>query len=509
MLKKQSLTETTLNNGAWQSTTVIFQGVIQIIVIAIMARLLSPSDFGLIAIANLVIGFAAMFTRFGLSKAIVQKKNLTEVDIRVAFTVSLAMAMLLTALLYIFAPIIARFFRNPEAIPIIQALSISFVFSNLGITSKALLTRKLAFKKLFWVATWTYTFGYALVGIVLILKGYGVWALVYASLATKLVESAVLLILQPHPKRPSFQRKELEELIHFGGGVTLSALFKYIGNNGDYFVIGRWLGPMALGIYQQAFNILVIFARYLGNVLESVLFATVSLIQDEQERLTRAYTRSLSLINLILLPLSIVMIILAPEIIIVYLGEQWTEAIMPMQILLVGLTFRSQSRISDAFAHAVGEVYQPALRKGIFAAIIIMGSLIGQFWGIIGVSIAVTFAMILDCILVVELGLRLTKIPYREYAKSMLPGIYMSGLILLMGLPFINLLRTLFNSSFWILFISIFVIGGTINIFIVVIPVVLGASGLWFTNAVVGMLPQAWATKFRSSWWGRRVLLYK
>lgn len=481
----------------------------QIGVIAIMARLLTPADFGLIAVANLVIGFAAMFTQFGLAKAIVQKKNLTEVDIRVGFTTSVAMALFLAALLYLFAPLIAQFFRNSDVVPIMRMLSFSFVLSNIGVISEALLTRKLAFKKLFWVTFWAYSFGYALVGIVLALMGYRVWALVYATLATKLVESVVLLVLQPHPKRPTFQRKELGELIHYGGGVTLSALFKYVANNGDYFVIGRWLGSAALGVYQQAFNILVIFARYLGDVLERVLFATASLIQDEQARLTRAYTRSLSLINLILLPLSIFMIILAPEIILVYLGGQWTEAIVPMQILLVGLTFRSQSRISDAFAHAVGEVYQPALRKAIFAAIIIVGSLIGQFWGITGVSTAVTLAMILDCVLVVELGLRLTHTPHKEYVHNMLPGIYMGGLVLLIGWPFASLLRTLFEGSFWILLMSVLATGILLGSIIILTPAVLGTSGLWFADAVVGMLPQRWATKLRASWWGRRVLLVR
>ncbi len=335
----------------------------------------------------------------------------------------------------------------------------------------------------------------------------GCGRLVYGTLATKLVESAVLLILQPHPKRPIFQRKELGELIHYGGGVTLSALFKYVANNGDYFVIGRWLGSATLGIYQQAFNILVIFARYLGDVLERVLFATASIIQDEQARLTRAYALSLSLINLILLPLSTFMIILAPEIILVYLGGQWTEAIVPMQILLVGLTFRSQSRISDAFAHAVGEVYQPALRKAIFAVTIIVGSLIGQSWGIIGVSTAVTFAMILDCVLVVELGLRLTHTPRKEYVHNMLPGIYMGGLALLIGWLIASLFRTLFDGSFWILLMSVLVTGILLVSFIILTPAILGKSGLWFADAVVGMLPVRWATKLRASWWGRRALL--
>jgi O-antigen/teichoic acid export membrane protein len=505
-LKKQSLTQKTLNSGAWQSATVFFQGTVQLVVIAVLARLLTPADFGLVAIANLVIGFAAFFTRFGLVKAIIQKKELTEIHIRVGFTAAFAMAFLIAAILFLLAPFVARFFDNADVTPIMRVLSFSFILSNLGTVSEALLTRELAFKKLFWVTIWTYTFGYALVGIGLAALGYGVWALVLAALATKFVHSVVLLIMQPHAKRPSFQRQELGELLNYGGGVTLSALFKYGANNGDYLIIGRWLGPVALGIYQQAFNILVIFARYLGEVLENVLFATASLIQDQQQRLSRAYSHSLSLINLLLLPITVLMIVLAPEIVLVYLGNQWLEAILPTQILLVGLTFRSQSRISDAFVHATGEVYKPAIRKAVFIVLVVLGSWVGQHWGIIGVAVAVTLAMIIDCFLVLDLGLRFTGLRARDYLLGMLPGAHMSGLVLLLCLPLTLWLRSMIDSPLVVLLITLFVTGSILFGLVLAAPAILGKNGVWFVNQALGMLPQRrWIVRYRTVWLSRRV----
>lgn len=477
-----SLTSRTVNSTFWQSSAVAFQAVVQLMVVAVLARLLEPADFGLIAVANLVIGFAGMFTQFGFSQAIIQKKILTSIDIRVAFSLSLTTAFAMMISLLLTAPIFARFFRNPGVVPVLQVLSFSFLFANLGIVAESLLVRELAFKKLFWVSLLSYTVGYALVGISLAMLGYGVWALVSAALAVRLMRSIILIWVQSHPKRPSFKRRELHELLRYGGGITLSAQLKYVANNGDYFVIGRWLGPAALGIYQQAFNIVVTFSRYLGDVLEKVLFATASRIQGESDRLARSYSLSLSLVNFLLLPISVIIIVLAPEMVWVYLGPKWMEAVLPTQILAVGLMFRNQSRISDAFVNAMGTVYKTAARKAVFATVVVLGSLIGQQWGIVGVAVAVTFAMILDYLLVLELGIRLTKVGWKQYMVDMLPGIAMSGIVLVVTFSIATFLRSLNAGPFWVLIGSLLATLLVVATVVGLFPPVLGATGLRFAK---------------------------
>lgn len=480
-----NLTKRTLSNGSWQFSLVSFRTIAQLVVIAILARLLTPEDFGLVAVANVAIGFIATFTRFGLGQAIVQRKDLTERHIRVSFTFALLSAVLFAGLLVISAPLISLIFRNQSVIPILRALSLSFVFVNLGIVAEFLLMRDLAFDRLFRATVVTFTFGYSLIGISFALMGLGAWALVGATLATDLVSSVALIRLRPHSKKLLLSKKEFKELVHFGGGITLANFANYLASASDYFIVGRWLGAASLGIYQQAFNVMLLPAKYLGDVLDRVLFASASLVQDKSESLAKGYRQSTSIVNLILMPISVVMIVLAPEIILTMFGSKWQEAILPLQILSIGVTFRTMGRISDAFIHAVGSVYSSALRKYIYASLVIVGSLICLPWGIVGVAIAVTLATLLNYMLIIKLGLSLTNIRWRDHLHDLLPGVVLSIVVVLPTVITVSSLREVVSLPLIILIISSLVSLGIATAFILIFPQTLGPSGTWFLKEMV------------------------
>jgi O-antigen/teichoic acid export membrane protein len=480
-----NLTERTLSNGAWQFSLVAFRTIAQLGVIAVLARLLTPEDFGLVAIANVTIGFVAMFTRFGLGQALVQRKDLTERHVRVSFTIAILSAVLLAGLLIISAPLVSSIFRNQSVTPVLRVLSLSFVLVNLGTVAEFLLIRDLAFDRLFRATVLTFTLGYSLAGISLALMGFGAWALVGATLATDLVSSIALTRLQPHSKRLLLSKKELKELIHFGGGITLANLANYLANTGDYFIVGRWLGAASLGIYQQAFNVMLLPAKYLGDVLDRVLFASASLVQEKSDSLAKGYRQSTSVVNLILMPLSVMMIVLAPEIILTLFGSKWQEAILPLQILLISVTFRTMSRISDAFIHAVGAVYDSALRKYIYAALLIAGSIIALPWGIVGVAVAVTLAALSNYFLIVKLGLRLTSIKWQDHLLDLSPGMLLSVVILAPTMITVNYLRGMISLPLITLIISLFVALGTVIGFTLIFPQAIGSAGNWLLKEMM------------------------
>ncbi|MFA7059998.1 MAG: lipopolysaccharide biosynthesis protein [Pedobacter sp.] len=488
MSNRISLTQETLGSGAWQFATLVTQGIVQLAVTAVLARLLGPAEFGVVAVANIAIGFAGIFSKFGFGQAIVQQKILTDRYIRVAFSLSICVAVLLTTLIILIAPIFALFFHNPEITGVLRALSLCVLFNNFSIVAEFLLVREIAFRKLFWVSFFTYTLGYAVCGIIMAMCGYGVWALVGAAIGTSLVHAVVLILLKPHPKRLLFAAAEFRKLTGYGGGVTLSTLFKFIANNGDNFIVGRCLGSASLGIYQQAFNIMVIFARYLGDVLERVLFAVASRIQEQTDRLSLAYCHSLSIIHLLLVPISVMMIVLAPELVMVYLGPKWRDAVQPAQLLMIGLTFRCQSRISDAFVNALGVVYRPALRKVVFALAVIIGAWFGKNWGIAGVALAITISMVIDCFLTLELGLRLTSTKLSTYAKGVIPGFILGLVAYLACFSISNYLRHIYLSSFLVLFCSIAVTTIFLVIFAICFKKLLGTSGIWLFKQLFNLL---------------------
>lgn len=477
-----SLSRQTLVNGAWQSASVAFQGITLLCATGVLARLLNPEDFGVVATANVVAGLAGMLTRFGFGQALVQRAELSDTHVRVAFTASLLTSWLTMGALVLVAPIFNQVFNNPNVGPVLVALSLSFPFTSLGVVAESLLARELAFKSMFWATLASYTLGYVVIGIGLALSGFGAWALVSASLASQLVRSLVLLGLRPHPKRLCLAWHECHELLRFGGGITLSALLKYVANNGDYFVVGRWLGTAALGVYQQAFNVMVLFARYLGDVLESVLFPAASRLQREPRALASAYLRVLALTNLCLLPTSIAMIVLAPEVVRVYLGPKWDAAVLPARILFVALTFRSQSRISDAFVNAVGSVYRAAARKAVFAATVVLGSWYGRHWGIAGVAVAVTLAMVLDCLLVLDLGVRVTRVTWSRYTANFLPGVLMGSVVLLVCAATAQLVRVFCTSPPLVLSASAVAVVLAVCTTAWLFPRMIGPAGLWLVK---------------------------
>jgi len=209
-LPKENLTKKTFSGFAWQYTSFIAQALLQLIVLAVLARLLSPEDFGVLGLAMIFVGFAALFSQLGVGPALIQRSELTPVHIRVGFTLSVILSLVFTLLLVAISPLVARFVRNDQVTDVLLVVSLNFFFTGFGVVAESLLKRNLRFKSLMWASVWSYVFGYALTGIVLAYLGFGVWALVGATLGQSLLKSVLLLIFNPHSVLPSLARREMK-----------------------------------------------------------------------------------------------------------------------------------------------------------------------------------------------------------------------------------------------------------------------------------------------------------
>src|SRR5262249_2262620 len=173
--------------------------------------------------------------------------------------------------------------------------------------------RRLDYRNLLKVELISYTFGYVVVSVVLASLGYGVWALAWAAVIQSLLKTILLLRISPHPMRPSLAFSEARELLNFGIGASLGTLANYAAVNGDYFVVGRWLGTTALGLYSRAYQLMTLPMYQTTSVISSVLFPVYAMIQDESERLRRAYLLSASLSAIVVSPMLAGLAIAAPE----------------------------------------------------------------------------------------------------------------------------------------------------------------------------------------------------
>jgi PST family polysaccharide transporter len=426
------MTNQTLSGLFWTSLATAAHFILLLLVLVVLARLLTPADFGLATAALMAIGFSAIFSQLGIGPAVVQRADLQTAHLRSGFTLSVLLGVLLAVLTWVTAPAVAAFFRLEGLTPLLRALSLIFPLQGLAVVAESLLQRELRFRCLAALDVITIVLGYGVVGITLAALGFAAWALVGAHLAQTVLRTILLLFIRPHPAWPLLERRACAELLYFGGGFTAGRLSNYLAGQGEHLVIGRCLGAVALGVYGRAYQLMAGPAVLFGNVLDRVLFPVMSHVQGDAKRLADAYRRGTALVALVILPLSAVLVLLAPETVLVVLGAEWQAVTVPFQILGVGMLFRTGCKISDALVRATGAVYSRTWRQTAYAVLVLVGAWIGQPWGVEGVALAVLATLAINCFLMAQLSLHEAAMSWSSFGAAHLPGL---ALAVLVGVP--------------------------------------------------------------------------
>jgi PST family polysaccharide transporter len=231
--------------------------------------------------------------------------------------------------------------------------------------------------------------------------------------------------------RKGISRLDFQALLHFGTGVTIANSFGNIAYYVDNVIVARLLGSIALGLYQMAFQIMDLPRRFLGSIIDRVIFAALARVQDDNERMRVGYFHALELANVILVPMTVLFIVIVPETVNVLLGNKWIDLVLPLQILLVQVPLRASLRMADNVGTAVGKVYDIAFLKLLYAIMIGVAAVIGVQQGLAGVAFFVTIAVIINWILMVRFTLRIIDASINLYLKTWIPAC-LAGLIILM-----------------------------------------------------------------------------
>ncbi|MBA3258447.1 MAG: lipopolysaccharide biosynthesis protein [Gemmatimonadales bacterium] len=425
---KAALLRSAFSGLASQYINVFVQGLVQLGLLALLARLLVPADFGLVGLATVFVGLATLLSQFGLRVGIIRLPTLTDRDVRAGFTLALVLGLAGTSLVALSAPLVAALFRSPELTPVLRVLSLTFILANPSLIAEALLERDLAWNRLMWVNLAAFVLGYAATAIALALLGWGYWALVGSQLAQTLWRSVLLLLTQSHPKRPLVSGRELRELTRFGGGFTLARLFNYGAQQGDYLVVGRVLGITPLGFYTRAFKLMQIPTQYFGLIVTKVLFPIMARLQHDPDQLRLTYLLGSAAIGLMSAPLSALMVVTAPELVQVLLGPRWVPAVIPFQVLTVGVVLRNGFLMAYCLDGAVGDMRKRTIRDGLYAASVLLGSVVGVRFGITGVAAAMLLAIVVNYLVAAGMSVQLLSCPWSEYLRAQTPG-FVLGLI--------------------------------------------------------------------------------
>jgi PST family polysaccharide transporter len=423
------LTTRGLAGMLWTLSGTGVQVAVQLGTMMALARLLTPSDFGLMGAATVVIALSQIVSQVGVGPAIIQRSELRPTHIRVATTLSCALGLILGAIVWFGAPAIAGFYRMPDLEPVLRGVAFLFPLDGVNTVARALLTRELRFRQFVACEVASYLVGYAPVSILLAWSGYGVWALVMANIAQVAVRAVTMYLAARYPLRPSLDRTASRQLLSFGFGHSMAQIGSMLSQQGDTLVVGRWLGSAALGVYGRAYTLMVMPATAFGKIVNRVLFPLMAQVQDERKRLASGYERSLAIVALVSLPVSAFLWVVAPEFIRVVLGPAWDAVVLPFRMFTISLLFRMSSKISDACTKAAGEVYQRALIQWTFAAMVVGGAIIAQRWGIGAVAVAVSIAMGINWLSMARLARKVTGLPWSRFIEAHAPAALLAGVI--------------------------------------------------------------------------------
>lgn len=437
-----NLTKKLKNAGFWQTIQIVIQVISQFGYIAVMARLLSKADFGLMALATSFIAIGTIFSEGGMGAALIQRKNITQKHMNAALQGGILIGFGIFFILFFTAKYIANFFDQPQLELLIKVIGINVVLHSVSGISMMLLQKNFKFKYTATITMGATLIGYT-VGIIFAYNNWGVWSLVVATLITTTLNAVGFLYLAPVRLTLKIHIKEWKELFSFGFGVILLKINNYIGNQGLNLVLGKIFTPSLLGVFERTYRIKTLPSVYLGNVLDTIMFPAMSEIQDENERLFRVYQHSLGVVNSVLLPVAVFLIIFSKEVVLILLGSNWLEAVLPLQIMFIVLPFSSSGRMADSVIRAKGLIYKNAVRKFIYVVFLITSVSVGAyFYGIVGSAIAITASYFFNYILMLFLVKRIFNKSINEiFLKPVLSGIYLSGIVLALVILFTTILN--------------------------------------------------------------------
>ena len=415
----------TLGGIGWSWLTVAAKAVLSFLVLAVLSRLLTPSDFGLIGMAWIVKELATRFGQTGIGHALIQRDELTDRHVKVAFALSLALGGAMTAALWLLAPLFGRFFDEPMVVRPLQFLAVAFVIAGVGVVPGHLLRRDLRFKPLMVADLLAYSVGYGLTATVLALRGFGVWALVWGELVRVLIYTATVTVYSPTRLRPCLAAREAADLLSRGVGLSVIQVFDFIVRMGGYFVVGRWLGTASLGYYTRADRLASLPFQFVGGSLFEVAFPAMAQRQRQADRLRTAYLHSTGMLSLAMLPVGVMMMVCAPEIVAVVLGGQWDTTVLVLQILALAIPFQTCGILNVATVRALGAtVYAETWRQAVHAFLVILGAWFGSRWGLTGVAIAMAGVQVIAYLLMAQAALPLLGLRWRHLLRCHLPALW-------------------------------------------------------------------------------------
>ena len=396
-----------------------------LVTLAVLARLLTPAEFGIVGFATLALAYLAVLKDLGLGGALIQRRGDIEEASHTVYTLNLLLGAVLTGLTIAGAPLVAAFFDEPLVTPILRVLAFTFVIEALGSVHLVLLARRLDFRRKLIPDV-----GRALIkGAVAITAaslGLGVWALVWGQLAGVATSALLVRLVVPWRPRLRIRRRLIRPMLGFGMPLVLVDIQHALWVNLDYVVIGRMLGGEALGIYTLAYRLPELLIQSIWRVVARTAFPFFSSLQDRPDLLRKGFLKTIRYSQLLVVPLALGLMITAEPAVAALFGDQWGDAVPVLRVLAL---FTLIASIGDN----AGDVYKAIGRPGILAklsvanlAVLVPALILAAPHGIVAVAWAHAGIAVVDATARLLVARHLIGTRLRDIARELVPA-YRAG----------------------------------------------------------------------------------
>lgn len=342
-----------LHGVAWKFTERIFVKGLQFLIGIILARLLSPSDFGVIGMLTIFISISDAFIDGGFTKALIQRQTCKEIDFSTAFVTNVGVSIIIYFFLFIGAPWIAVFYKEPILTDLTRVLALNFILGSFNVVQRSKLMAKVDFKSLT-IINLLSTIVSGIVGISMAYLDYGVWSLVGQAISASLVLMIVFPFFSKWKPSIKFSKESFKNLFGFGSKLMLTGVVSEIVNNISTICIGRYYKSAQLGFFTRASQFPLMISGTLTDVLGTVTFPVLSELQNDHNHMVSVYRKTLFITAMSVFPIMTLCVLLARPMVIVLLTEKWLPCVVLMQWLFLARMFTPLSSLNMNILNAVG-----------------------------------------------------------------------------------------------------------------------------------------------------------
>lgn len=407
-----SLKKKTLIGLGWSFAGNFANQAVTFIVGIILARLLTPHDYGLIGLTTIFLVISQTFIDSGFRQSLIRKISCTQDDYSTVFHFNLIIGLFLYLLLFISSGSIARLFNEPDLKPIIRVIGTTLMIGSSSIIQSTILTKQINFKLQSGISFFSALISGTL-GILLAYKNFGVWSLVVRQVAGVSLNTLLLWVFGTWKPSWQFSISSFRELFGFGGKLLLTQLLDQIFYNLYYFIIGKFYTAQNLGFYTRAEMFKNLISQNVTLVVSNVAYPVLSELDDNRERQKTVYKEILMSTNLITMGLSLLMIAVAEPLIYLLIGEKWTSSIEMLQLLCIAGIFTPSSYLNTLVLKTRGNSRTILIIEIIKKTLTVPVIIIGIFWGIQNLIIGLIFISFIDFLITGYIGGGLIKYKFQ------------------------------------------------------------------------------------------------